>query len=335
MKPIRKILVAVKNPDARRNPGVEKAIGIAKLLGASVELFNAISTPVFLELEPLTGRSLGQIRRESLALRNARLDALVKLAHGRGVEATRHVSWDFPPHEAIVRRAAAIHADLVIAECHEGKRLKPWLMHLTDWELLRLSPRPVLLLKNERAWRKPVILGAVDPSHARDKPARLDHAIVEYGKLLSHTLHGSFELVHANFPSAFGLLASDPAMSMAAIGEVYEAQATAGRERFKAFADKQGLPKARRHLVESEPVFSIPHVARKIGADLVVMGAVSRSGLKRVFIGNTAERVLEALPCDVLVVKPPRTARRKAPRVARKVRGMRVVPQQPLMPLPV
>jgi universal stress protein E len=39
-------------------------------------------------------------------------------------------------------------------------------------------------------------------------------------------------------------------------------------------------------------------------ADIVVMGAISRSGLKRIFIGNTAEAVLDALPCDVLVVKP-------------------------------
>jgi len=36
----------------------------------------------------------------------------------------------------------------------------------------------------------------------------------------------------------------------------------------------------------------------------VVMGALSRSGLKRLFIGNTAEAVLDALPCDVLIVKP-------------------------------
>jgi hypothetical protein len=35
------------------------------------------------------------------------------------------------------------------------------------------------------------------------------------------------------------------------------------------------------------------------------MGAVSRAGLKRVFIGNTAERMLDMLDCDVLVVKPP------------------------------
>jgi hypothetical protein len=34
------------------------------------------------------------------------------------------------------------------------------------------------------------------------------------------------------------------------------------------------------------------------------MGAVSRSGLKRLFIGNTAERMLDRMTCDVLVVKP-------------------------------
>jgi universal stress protein E len=32
---------------------------------------------------------------------------------------------------------------------------------------------------------------------------------------------------------------------------------------------------------------------------------VARSGLQRVFVGHTAERVLDALDCDVLVVKPP------------------------------
>jgi universal stress protein E len=39
-----------------------------------------------------------------------------------------------------------------------------------------------------------------------------------------------------------------------------------------------------------------------------VMGAVSRSAMKRVFIGSTAEIVLERMPCDVLVVKGPNFA---------------------------
>jgi universal stress protein E len=35
------------------------------------------------------------------------------------------------------------------------------------------------------------------------------------------------------------------------------------------------------------------------------MGAVSRSRLERLLIGNTAEHVLDELDCDVLIVKPP------------------------------
>jgi universal stress protein E len=34
------------------------------------------------------------------------------------------------------------------------------------------------------------------------------------------------------------------------------------------------------------------------------MGAVSRRGLDRLLIGSTAERTLDRLNCDVLVVKP-------------------------------
>jgi nucleotide-binding universal stress UspA family protein len=40
------------------------------------------------------------------------------------------------------------------------------------------------------------------------------------------------------------------------------------------------------------------------GIDLVVMGAVARTGLTRRLVGNTAERVLHRVPCSVLAVKP-------------------------------
>jgi universal stress protein E len=331
MKAIRKILVAVKNPDAPRQPGVDKAVHIAKGLGASVELFNAIANPVLLDLQPLAGRTLGEIKRETLELRGAKLEKLAARARKRGVKASCAVEWDFPPQEAIVRRAERVGADLIIAECHEGRRLKPWIMHVTDWELLRISPLPVLVLMNKRAWKQPVILAAVDPSHSHAKPARLDATIVAQAKALAESLDGSCELMHANFPTGFGVLAGDPAIDSLTLATTYEQQKQKSREEFTAFADKAGIPRASRHLIDSDPVFAIAHVARAIGADLVVMGAVSRSGLKRVFIGNTAEMVLTTLPCDVLVVKPAHAA----PRIAEKPRGMRVMPPAPLMPLPI
>jgi universal stress protein E len=42
----------------------------------------------------------------------------------------------------------------------------------------------------------------------------------------------------------------------------------------------------------------------QLRADAVVMGAVSRSGLKGLFLGNTAEDVLDRLQCDLVIVKP-------------------------------
>ena len=35
------------------------------------------------------------------------------------------------------------------------------------------------------------------------------------------------------------------------------------------------------------------------------MGAVSRSGLRNLIIGHTAQRLMDRLPSDILVVKPP------------------------------
>jgi hypothetical protein len=45
-------------------------------------------------------------------------------------------------------------------------------------------------------------------------------------------------------------------------------------------------------------------LARETHSSIVVMGALSRSGLKRFLIGNTAEGVLDYLPCDILILKP-------------------------------
>ena len=323
MRAINRILLAVKNPDSRRQRGIDKAIHLAKQLGASIELFHAISTPVFLDLQPLTGTSLAELRRESLQLRQQRLEAHVARADTRGVTVTCKVQWDYPPHEAIVRRANRTQANLIVAESHEGSRLKPWLMHLTDWELLRTSPVPVLLLKNTRPYQRPAILAAVDPSHQHAKPAALDDEIVALGESFAGSLRGPLHVMHANYPAVTGI-----AVSLAAS---YEQQKRKDAEDFKAFAGEAGIPRARRHSIDGDPVYGIPRVARAMRAKIVVIGAVSRSGLKRVFIGNTAERVLNDLPCDVLVVKPPRFKTR----VKLKSRGILLVAPQPLMPLPL
>jgi universal stress protein E len=56
--------------------------------------------------------------------------------------------------------------------------------------------------------------------------------------------------------------------------------------------------------VPGHPAEQLPRLAKSLNAQIVLMGAVSRSGLKRLVVGNTAEAVFDALACDILVVKP-------------------------------
>jgi universal stress protein E len=73
---------------------------------------------------------------------------------------------------------------------------------------------------------------------------------------------------------------------------------------FEALVERYRLPPRRRHLRAGHAAAEIIAVADRIEAGIVVMGAVSRSGLKRLFVGSTAERMIDHLNCDVLVLKP-------------------------------
>src|SRR6185312_7175891 len=107
-----------------------------------------------------------------------RLEALAERLREQGLDVRVSAAWDYPAHEAIVRNARRHKADLIVAECHQGPRLAPWLLHLTDWELLRTSPVPVLLVKNGATWEDLNVLAAIDPSHRFAKPAKLDSRIL-------------------------------------------------------------------------------------------------------------------------------------------------------------
>ena len=74
-------------------------------------------------------------------------------------------------------------------------------------------------------------------------------------------------------------------------------------------------------MIEGVAREALPLAAKSMKAQIVVMGALSRSGMQRVLIGNTAEAVLDALPCDVLVVKPGRFQTK----VPRKSRGAQLL----------
>jgi universal stress protein E len=320
MRSIRRILVAVKDPKARSLRAVTKAAQLARALGAELELFHGIATPAYADEFSYADGSLADIERSTRTRFVRQLEAVAVRLRAGGLKVAVSSDWDFPVYEAVVRRAGRVKADLIVAEQHAGRRVAPWLLHLTDWELLRLSPIPVLLIKNARAYRRPVVLAALDPGHAFSKPAKLDGEILRAGTVIASALRGTLHAMHAYVPMPVGAAPArlDDKSSVKQIQAGARAKARASLDRALREVD---IPSARRHLSARHPINAIQETARELGSDIVVMGAVSRLGLKRVFIGNTAEQVLDQLTCDVLVVKPPHFVSR----VSRNRRGVQLI----------
>ena len=325
MRAIRRILVAVKDPGRGSLAAIVKGAQLARAAGASLELFHALSTPIYAEAFLYTRRALLGDERRIRGRALADLETAARRLRATGIEVTAAADWDFPESEAVVRRAIRTGADLIVAEMHVGRRLAPWLLHLNDWELLRLSPVPVLLVKRRTPYRRPAVLAALDPMHAFGKSTRLDPEILRVATGVADLLGGRLHAMHAYLPvPPVGLVGE--IMNGGVVGPLETEGLARARRGFERELKKSGIPAARKHLVRQFAVDAIPGVARRMRAGLVVMGAVSRSGLGRLFIGNTAERVLEGLPCDVLVVKPPRF---RSP-VARSRRGARLVSMPPM-----
>jgi universal stress protein E len=304
MRGIRRILVAVKDPGAGAMPGVIKAARLAAACGARLELFHGLSFPVYVGGFAARGAAPKHIVTKARARCLRRLEAVAARIRSHGLAVDVAVEADFPAYEAVIRRASRTGADLIVADTHAGRHSVPWLLELTHWELIRHSAVPVLVVRSRRPYRRPVVLAAVDPLHANAKPSGLDREILVAAATLKDALRGTLHAVHG-----FGLPAvafADGFMSPQLAVQVMNQAELTSRKAFDRLLRRSDLPPGRRHLVRRDAMAAIPQVARSIRADIVVMGALSRSGLRSLLIGNTAERLLDRLPCDVLVVKPAR-----------------------------
>lgn len=322
MQPIRRILVAVKNPAARTLPAVNKAAQIAKGLGAQLTLFHDIATPLYAEALQHRKVDVKSWQREIQTSRREQLEKLAARVRRHGIDVDVAADWDFPPYEAIIRKAQRISADLLVVENRHssdghgaGRHPARWLLAYTDWELLRLCPIPVLLVKNGRMYRRPRVLAAIDPAHTRARSSKLDRQILRAGAQLVHALHGELHAVHAMQPA----LPIMTAMPDGPLIDLAAARANLDRTVRRSLAkvvDGFDIKRSHCHVLEGRANEVIPRTAKRERGAIVAMGVVSRSGLKRFFIGNTAEFVMDAVTADILVVKPagfdsriPRTGR--------------------------
>lgn len=300
MNAIRNILVIV-DPAAATHPAVVKGALLAQKFAAKLELFACNA-----ELHPLKRVANGSAQSTSSLATELKdlLEGLAVPLRTRGLEVTVDAICAAPLHAALLDHVKQTNADLVVKDTHHHTFARRTVFTNTDWELIRGLSVSLLLTKPGSWVRPPRIMAAVDTGHENDKATPLDHRILDQAAQLAQRLDGKLHVMHAYVPKmALVPIIAGPPVGAGMAPEIIAAERTAKLRTLTELAAEHSLPRASIHLEVGGVRSSICSVATNVRADIVVMGAVSRNGLTRAFIGNTAEEVLERLPCDALIVK--------------------------------
>lgn len=304
---IERILVGVSGQSGKV---LAAAAEIAMRARATLELVSVFRPPAPSGLYRLSAAELARAARAAAADRRISLERLAKPLRMRGLGVTCHVEQNGSAADGLLDCIERERPQLVAIEAHHHHAIARLLLSQTDFHLIRECPVPLLIVKNPPRASRSVILAALDPRQTNGKPASLDAEILATAQLYAGVLEGPLHAAHVCAP-LLGFV-GDPMFAPVAVPvsvpeeSAYVAQV---RRNFKKFCVCHAVKPRNVHLRTGDPAVALPKIARACKARMVVMGAVARGRLTRALIGNTAERVLDAMPCDVLVVKSARARR--------------------------
>ena len=234
-------------------------------------------------------------------------DAGVRLARaGVSVEA---VVLRGRPATAIVDRARAMRADLVVVGSRGHGTIESMLLGSVSAEVVDHAPAPVLVARGTRIER---IVLAWDGSTCAAQAADL----VSTRAIFSGSHVRVVSVAEAGIPWWTGF----PEAGSPEIMPMYLDAADASRTQHEELARTMTAQlqtagfTAEADRREGDAAAEILAAANASNADLIVMGTHGRTGLSRLILGSVARNVLQHAACSVLVVRegPPKAARTPA-----------------------
>jgi nucleotide-binding universal stress UspA family protein len=308
----RKILVVV---DARAGQvALESALTLAQAHDAGLEAISCVQPPQDLSiLARLSGTDPDSLVGEAVQRTRAAMQArLQELLPGRPVDLTVAVG---KAYLEIIRHVARTGCDFVVKEAEPLLGMDRFLLASTDQHLLRKCPCPVWLQTAGAGNRPRRILAAVDLDIGdAEEPATLtglNRRIMDAACAIAAPQDAEVIVLHAwDAPGEGMIWAFSGGRDARISADRYVNEILSARredmDRFVAELRREIGPHPRLVplLARGTPETVIQDKCREVGAEAVVMGTVARTGLRGVFIGNTAENIINSLDRPVLAVKP-------------------------------
>jgi len=290
----RQILVIMDKPKHPQT-ALARGLDLQSRTKAHLHLAAFAHHPMYEQKDIFDAHQRRAIKKEIVRERTEWLRDQVRDAEGLFKDLTIEVVWTKDIAAWVAERQESEQDDVVIKSIHQSKTLTHTPL---DWQLLRMSPAPVLLC-TESGWRrKPKILATMDLRVHDPAHTKLNQKVLQAAQDFAEMYGGEVHCVYA--VPAPGLLSElnvpDP--------RAFQSEAVGGaRVRLAELAEQFGIPEARQHVVMGKVGHAVNRLSAKLKAELMVMGTSARKGLAAAMIGNSAEKVLMRAETDVLALK--------------------------------
>ena len=183
------------------------------------------------------------------------------------------------------------HFGLLIKSCDTGRQ---GFMTSRDGRILRELPCPVLLVNSDQLWQDSMIMAAVDPLASGPEQQLMNRGLLNVAAEIARVTDARLAAAVA-CPSA--MMGAEAGMQSE---EMIQSRATVAAN---ALLDQLNMEGVELAVGEGPAEYWIPAAANQLQARLVVIGTKARGGIRGALIGNTAERILQRLDADILVMR--------------------------------
>lgn len=281
-------------------PAVRYALALGGKTGASVTLLNVVETAS--SLSGMEALVLARTDAEVAALAGKQLEALARRESKGEGKITTVVRTGQPFHE-IALAAGERAADLIVIATHGHTGLKRVWLGSTAERVVRHAPCPVLTVPTRELPRRP---GPASPFRLKKILVPIDFSnlskdALPYATLLARQFEAEIVLLHVVQSFPIDRLLGAELISQTMVPAIQQA----GKDLARLAADlgKSTGVKVSAVVREGTPHEAICQEAKSLGADLVVLTTHGYTGLKHVWLGSTAERVVRYVTCPVLAVR--------------------------------
>ncbi len=287
-----KNILFVNEPETLKTSTPEAVVRLARANDARLTLCD-----VTYELP----RSFTKLQQSLEELRHRRLDALLEGINTDGLSVERVLLTGVPSIE-VIRQVARGGHDLVIKNAEPGG-VGSKSFGTNDMHLMRKCPVPLWIARSDSFGQYRSIVAAVDVDSEVSTNEQLNKLILDLSIALARQSGCALHIAHACWVHNEGFLGTLGNGAGREAIEAMEAEREAALRELLKTRDMEGI-EYHVALGKVRPAEHVLAVAKKVNADLVVMGTVARTGIPGFFIGNNAEKILSRLRCSALTVKP-------------------------------